>query len=78
MASMVFWRISTPDKRCTGETAERQLVAVSVPELAGCQRAVADIQRRIVNRIIVFVEVARSGIVAAVTGPVLVPDAPAA
>ena len=54
----------------------RKLVIFAESEFAGRQRAVAFVQRRIAYRVVVFVEIAGAGIVAAVAGTIFIPDAP--
>lgn len=49
-----------------------------MPELTGRKRAGAFIQRRIAHRVVVFIEIAGTGIVAAVAGAVLIAHAPGA
>ena len=54
----------------------RKLVIFTEPKFAGRQRAVAFVQRRVAHRVVVFIEIAGAGIVAAVAGAIFIPDAP--
>lgn len=56
----------------------RKLVIFTEPKFAGRQRTVAFVQRRIAHRVVVFIEIAGTGIVAAVAGAIFIPDAPCA
>lgn len=63
-----------PDWGVLQQPTERQFVAVSMPELTSRKRAVAFVQRGVAHRVVVFIEIAGSGIVAAIAGAIFIPD----
>jgi hypothetical protein len=52
----------TPDQRCSRKTTERKFIVFTEPKFAGRKRAVAFVQRRIAYWVVVFVEIADTGI----------------